>query len=71
VPRQHAARLGQGEEAGRVDPRVTGRRVRGPPAAADGDDERGDGQTAQPEQVQQHKDSTCGHATTVALLLLA
>jgi DNA-binding transcriptional MocR family regulator len=71
VPRQHAARLGEREEAGRVDPLMTGRRVCGPPAAADGDDERGHGQAAQPEQEQQHEDSTCGHATTVALSGLA
>jgi hypothetical protein len=58
VPGQHAARLGQREEASRVHPLVAGRRVGRPLAATDGDDERTHGQRTQPEQEQQHEDST-------------
>jgi hypothetical protein len=46
---QHAARLGQHEEARRIDPGMTGGRVAGAAAAAARDHERGHRQAAQPE----------------------
>jgi hypothetical protein len=55
---QHAARLGQHEEARRIDPGMTGGRVAGAAAAAARDHERGHRQAAQPEQEQHHENAT-------------
>jgi hypothetical protein len=66
VPRQHAARLGQDEEAGRVGPGVAGRRVGRTATAADGDDEGGHRQGDQADEDEQDEGTTCGHAPRLA-----
>jgi hypothetical protein len=55
---QHAARLGQHEEARRIDPGMTGGRVARPAPAAARDHERDHRQDAQPEQEQHDENAT-------------